>query len=309
VTGVAEVEPVSVNPAQTQQGMVEPANMRLVKQVAAPGRRFFRTVARGPERLRREVFDRGTDFGDRSHDRYWWHQRLKYEPPLYTCLTADEWAHLEAWYQETEQKSYIGEAAVPLMSVAQGFVMGSGMRNWVQLGVYAGYSMLLGGFMMRRMGFRNALFGIDIDESMVAYTRDWIERCGLTGYAHVACADSAAPEMPAAATSYFGSAPRVVLIDSSHQYAHTLLELDLWSRAVAPGGVLLLHDTSLFAAQYDSTKQGGVHRAFAEWSARNPTYPAININGLRTDFDPLSPDPVYCDGCGVGIIQRPMPGP
>ena len=224
---------------------------------------------------------------------------MQYEPPLYTCLTADEWAHLAAWYDETEQKSYIGEAAVPLMSVAQGFVAGSGMRNWVQLGVYAGYSMLLGGFMMRAMGFRNALFGIDIDPTMVEYTRGWIERCGLSRFAHVVCSDSAAPEMPRAATEHFGSPPRVVLIDSSHQYAHTLAELDLWSGAVAPGGILLLHDTSPFASDFDSTNEGGVHRALSEWSAKNPAFPAINIQSSA------SADPIYCDPCVIGIFQRP----
>jgi predicted O-methyltransferase YrrM len=186
------------------------------------------------------------------------------------------------------------------MTLLQGFVMGSGIRNWVQLGTMSGYSMILGAFMMRHMSFNNALLGVDINPTFVDYTNMWLERCGLRKYAKVLCANYADRELPAAAEEYFGAPTRLVFIDSSHQYAHTLVELDLWSRAVVPGGFMLLHDTTPIAADFDTTKEGGVHRALAQWSAQHPEFRSINVSAGYI------PNTVYADPCGVGIIQRPF---
>ena len=41
--------------------------------------------------------------------------------------------------------------------------------------------------------------------------------------------------------------PQLILLDSSHQYEHTLRELDLWVPRMEPGSIMLLHDTSTYA--------------------------------------------------------------
>ncbi len=62
----------------------------------------------------------------------------------------------------------------------------------------------------------------------------------------------------------------MILLDSSHEYLATVQELDLWYPALQEGGILLLHDVSIFAAGFDVTGRGGVRRAFDEWRRKNP---------------------------------------
>ncbi|MEY2504751.1 MAG: hypothetical protein QOG27_1031, partial [Verrucomicrobiota bacterium] len=73
-----------------------------------------------------------------------------------------------------------------------------------------------------------------------------------------------------AAREYLGGDPELIVLDSSHEYQATLDELDLWYPALAAGGLLILHDVSRFAVDFDVTKQGGVLRAFTEWRKAHP---------------------------------------
>lgn len=246
---------------------------------------------------------RSLAFRTRTNRRYWWHwiaDNSNYVPPVYQFLTDEEWDVLDAWFDDTEKRDLIGECQVPLISIIQGLLMGSCLRAVVQAGHYTGYSTLLMGFMLRRMGFKHGLFTIDIDPMVSDYTREWVARAGLSEHVEVVCSDSAAPDMPERAKAYLGTDPQLVLIDSSHIYSHTLRELDLWYPRLVPGGILLCHDSTVFAEQFDRTKEGGVRRALAEWLARNPGVNALN---LRNGATPNLTGEVYKDACGVCMIQ------
>ncbi len=249
---------------------------------------------------------RSTDFGERSQARYWWHQlgQRRYAPPVYSDLSEEEWGLLEAWFEETDRAGSGGEMAVPMLSVLQAFVMGSGIRSIVQLGHYKGYSTLLLGFMLRRMGAENGLVSIDTNQQATEYTRGWVERAGLGKYVTLIVNDSAAPAMPTAAAAVLGRSPRCVIVDSSHQYAHTLRELDLWWGALAPGGLMFLHDCSEHARQWDRTGEGGVRRALEEWLPRHPEAGSIMLEG-SPHADESS---AYADGCGLCMLQKPLAG-
>ncbi|HEV8151820.1 MAG TPA: hypothetical protein VGP78_02760, partial [Solirubrobacteraceae bacterium] len=70
-----------------------------------------------------------------------------------------------------------------------------------------------------------------------------------------------------------------------------------------PGAIVLLHDASLFAQQFDPTGEGGVRRAIAEWLPGPPGWEGMTLNGQvapGADGDAL----VYKDACGLGILQR-----
>jgi len=211
---------------------------------------------------------------------------------------------MQAWFDDTDVHCApgTGECGVPAMSVLQGLVMGSGMNRIVQCGHYIGYSTLLFGFMLRRMGMANGLFSVDIDANVTRYTRRWVERAGVGAQVRVQISDSAAPELPELARDYFdGQAPRLVFVDSSHQYEHTLRELDLWYPAVEAGGFVALHDVSRFAASFDRSGQGGVFRAVTEWCCTHGlTF--LSVNGFLEGGAPG--DFPYADGCGLGIIQK-----
>jgi predicted O-methyltransferase YrrM len=248
---------------------------------------------------------RSLAFNDRTGRRYWWHAGAgapSYVPPVYAYLTDAEWSLLDEWFDETSRLDYIGECQVPVISLLQGFIMGSNIHSIVQAGHYSGYSTLLMGFMLRAMKARRGLFTIDIDPLMTEYTRSWVAKAGLDEYVSVNLGDSADPTFVAGAREYFGRDPRMVFIDSSHAYGHTCRELELWYPALCPGGLLVCHDSAEPAVAFDATGQGGVKRATREWQASHPGVSCISIIG-STSVNHR--DGVYHDACGVMVAQKP----
>jgi predicted O-methyltransferase YrrM len=245
---------------------------------------------------------------ENPHPRYWWH-RLPgndYVPPIYAELSEEEWSVLRDWYAETDENGPIGERAVPLMSLLHGLVTGNRLVRIAQLGTCAGYSALLLGWMLQRMNAPRGLFSLDLDPAMCELSRRWIERAGLEKFVEIAEGNSVDAGSIDAARNYLGSAPQLIILDSSHEYASTVVELRLWYPALAPGGVLVLHDVSEFAAGFDVTGQGGVRRGFAEWRNAHPEAGTFLLNGESRSMD--DPRPAYQDACGVALIHKPQDG-
>jgi predicted O-methyltransferase YrrM len=255
------------------------------------------SLGRDPERSRRFAHDR--------HGRFWWHHLpgTDYVPPLYALLSDEEWSVMEGWYDDTLRAESIGEINVPAMSMIQGLVMGSAIGRIVQLGHYYGYSALLIGFMLRAMGAGGRLFSIDIDPKATEFTRKWVDRAALGDQVQLHLGDSAAESSLAAAVEALGSMPQLVVLDSSHQYEHTLRELDLWVPRMEPGSIMLLHDTSVFAKTFDTGGAGGVQQALDDWLPQHPEAAFVSLNRQVAAGDDAS-QLVYKDGCGLGILQR-----
>jgi predicted O-methyltransferase YrrM len=249
---------------------------------------------------------RSRPWRDRQGTRYWWHHLpgTDYVPPIYSELSENEWNTLRDWYAETDQYGPIGECAVPLLSILHGLLMGSRVTKIVQLGTCAGYSALLLGWMLKRMKAERGLFTLDIDPASCETSRRWIMRAGLQHFVEVVERNSLDPDSPAAARNYLGADPELVILDSSHEYAPTLAELDLWYEALAGGGLFVLHDVSRFAAEFDVGRQGGVGRAFSEWRKKRPEVETFCLNGGATTME--LPRPLYKDACGLGLIHKPM---
>lgn len=248
---------------------------------------------------------RSRRFADDPHGRFWWHhlEMTDYVPPLYGMLTDDEWRVMQRWYEQTAARDSVGEIAVPAMSVIQGLVTGSAVNRIVQLGHYYGYSALLLGFMLRAMDARPGLLSIDIDPDATAFTQRWIDRAGLGDYVQLHVGDSADERSVDKAVEVLGGMPQLILQDSSHQYEHTLRELDLWVPRMEPGSIMLMHDTSTFATSFDPTAGGGVQRATDEWIPHHPEVAFMNLN-RQVNAEDSAGDLVYKDGCGLGILQR-----
>ena len=245
---------------------------------------------------------------DNPHPRYWWHRLpgTDYIPPVYSNLSDDEWSVLRDWYAETDRNGPIGECAVPLISLLHGLVMGNRVSRIAQLGTCAGYSALLLGWMLRGMNARRGLFSLDLDPAMCEMARKWITRAGLPDFVEIAEGSSLDSKSIDAARKYLGGDPELIIVDSSHEYQSTVAELDLWYPLLAPGGLLVLHDVSEFAAGFDVTKEGGVRRAFAEWQKKNPDVETFSLNSNSRSMDEARP--LYKDACGVGLIQKPQHG-
>ncbi len=253
--------------------------------------------------------ERSRNFGTNPHNGYWWH-RLKgsdYVPPVYAGLSDYEWLILQQWFDDTEQKfPSPGEVSIPGISFLSGLIGGSAISSIVQCGHFVGYSSLMLGFLFRKMGKKNALFSIDIDPVPTRYTQDWIERAGLQEYVKLSVASSSDPAMVEEARAFHGSSPHLVFIDSSHRYAHTLEELDLWWEALKPGGLIVLHDISVFAQQFVGPDDGGVLRAVREWSEKAGVQPFLMNQFVDGGTQPA--DLTYKDGCGLGLLQKPLTG-
>ena len=246
-------------------------------------------------------------FSNKNQDRYWWHKLpncSQYIPPIYSGLTEEEWEIMEAWFIETDQLGITGEIAIPFMSMVHGLVMGNGISRIVQLGHCAGYSLLLIGFMLRRMGFKHGLFSIDIDPDISKFSQKWVGRAGLTDYVSVQMGDSADPAFCSQSGQYFNNHPQLILIDSSHQYDHTIKELDLWFTYLQPAGCIVAHDSSNFAKKHDISKRGGVKQALDVWSKNNLEADFININADYLAEHISAEALTYKDGSGIGIIYK-----
>jgi predicted O-methyltransferase YrrM len=237
--------------------------------------------------------------------RYWWHHLpgMNFVPPVYSDLAEEEWTVLRKWYEETDQNGMIGECAVPLISFLHGLVMGNRATRIVQLGTCSGYSALLLGFMLRRMNAGRALFSVEIDPQMCGVSRRWIERAGLAPWVHIAQLDSRDAKTPKLAKDFLGRDPELIIIDSSHEYESTLAELNLWYPALAPGGLIVLHDVSRFAAGFDVTKNGGAGRAFDEWRKAHREAESFRLNSEAESMN--SGQGLYKDACGLGLIHKP----
>ena len=243
---------------------------------------------------------------EKTGARYWWHRLpgMDFVPPVYAELCEAEWATLREWYEETDRSGPIGECAVPLISILHGLVTGSRAGRIVQLGTCAGYSALLLGWMLRRMNVPRSLFSLDLDPASCEMSRRWIARGGLQEFVEIAEGNSLDPRSVLAAKEYLGGDPELIILDSSHEYQATLAELDLWFAALAPGGLIALHDVSRFAVEFDVTRQGGVGRAFTEWRKAHPEVESFSLNGDSRSME--LPRPLYKDACGLGLIHKAL---
>jgi cephalosporin hydroxylase len=154
------------------------------------------------------------------------------------------------------------------------------------------------------MEAKRGLFTLDLDPAMCALAQRWVIRAELQEFVDIAEGSSLDPASIEAARRYLGGDPELIILDSSHEYQSTVAELDLWYAVLAPGGLLVLHDVSEFAAGFDVTREGGVRRAFTEWRRDHPEAETFSLNGDSRSMEAARP--LYKDACGVGLIHKPQ---
>lgn len=248
--------------------------------------------------------DRYKFFQERGGNRYWWfHGYREYTPDIISLLSEEEWEHLKAWYEETDEKRMVGECNIPMMTELLAYINGSGIDNVVQLGHYSGWSTLFLGWAMRRMKHRASVWSVDINHAITEFTNKWIMTAGLSEYVLAITADSTDSANPGLALEYLGKMQlglSLVFVDSSHQYAQTIEEIELWFPHLAANGMMIFHDAGEFAKQYDTTEQGGVHKALRDWHSDNQDQATLSIlNEFDTPYAPVRQDKT-----GIGILQK-----
>lgn len=239
----------------------------------------------------------------RFGNRYWWFRRSgnKYLPAIFQILTDEQWSLLQEWYEYTDAHWQGAEVNIPAMSTILGMIDGNNLDKIVQLGTSHGWSTLMIGWALQRMGKNNALITFDINQTASDFAEKYVKKAGLQDVVAVRTIKKYNKgDHTGMALGYLGSAPKMIFIDSSHNYQETLDELYLWAKVLRSGGVFVLHDVSKFATRYDSTGSGGVHRAITEWiKEHHDTAILINQHIVGNDNDILTMQ----DGCGLGIMQ------
>lgn len=170
-------------------------------------------------------------------------------------------------------------------------------RRMLQLGTFIGFSTVYLADILARNTQPGHLVTVDPNDTAHSLAKVWIEQAGMSqvvtfldGYSTDAAIDASLQSL---------GPFDLIYLDSSHMYQATLQELDLifeQSGWLNPNGLLLLHDASAYAARWDSTGEGGVHRALLEWVAQRNTRYQLMI---------LEP-PLWPGACGLGLV---MPNP
>ncbi|MCZ4073362.1 class I SAM-dependent methyltransferase [Agrobacterium sp. LMR679] len=218
-------------------------------------------------------------------------------PFLFQILDDNQKRLYMDWFKETADQNLVGETSQSVINALVGLIFGNKISRVVQCGHYAGYSLILLGMLAKSYASGLKIASIDIDQSVTTFTDKWVEKCGLTGTCRTWVRDSSDSFAAKEARDFLGDAPELVFIDSSHQYRHTIDELNLWASEVAPGGLICMHDAAPFAKYQDHSNLGGVNRALEEWCADNPSVEKIVLQSG------LSVSPVFKDPCGLAIMQ------
>jgi predicted O-methyltransferase YrrM len=215
--------------------------------------------------------------------------------PLLVLLERDRAQWILDWYIETERAELRGETSPSAIALLYGLIAGNGLTRIVQLGHYAGFSSIMIGLLLQRMGV-GKLVSFDIDHNVTAFAQRWIDKLGLGSFVELYAMDSADPIAPQFALQILKGRPELLFIDSSHQYFHTVKELDLWSKAMPPGAFIALHDASAAVSRQDHAGEGGVSAAFRQFADRNPFQAMVleQVRGMPSTF---------LDPAGLGIFQ------
>jgi predicted O-methyltransferase YrrM len=198
---------------------------------------------------------------------------------------------------------FMGISEPPVLGIIGALLRTIQPRRVLQIGTHIGFSAIYFADLLLRNERPGQLVTVEPEALSNEAARGWASKAGVAGgitFVEGRSTDPAAGEQIQAQGPY-----DLIYLDSSHQYRGTLAELTLilapdgW---LAPHGLLLLHDVSELATQWDSTGEGGVRRAFQEWSA---------LYG-DTQYELVLEPPLWPGVCGLGWIMRraapkPMP--
>jgi predicted O-methyltransferase YrrM len=97
------------------------------------------------------------------------------------------------WYRDTETNNLRGEASASVLSIIYALITGNRLSRVVQLGHYAGYSTIVIGCLLKKMGIGGKLVSFDIDHSVTEFTRKWVDRFGLSDHVELHVMDGSDP--------------------------------------------------------------------------------------------------------------------
>ncbi len=150
----------------------------------------------------------------------------------------------------------------------------------VETGVAHGGSLVFYASLCRLMG-KGKVIGVDIE--IRPHNRKAIEEHALASYITLIEGDSVSPDIfEQVQRECFSGATVLVFLDSCHEKAHVLKELELYSRLVSPGSYIVATDGIMGAL----TK---APRSREDWAWNNPTEAARDFVKLHPEFEIATP--------------------
>lgn len=117
-------------------------------------------------------------------------------------------------------------------------------------------------------GKEKMLVAIDPNQSQNSKALSFFDKAGFNGLYKIVTSSS---ESNDAQNSAMQNSPYdIIYIDSLHDYGQITKELQIYFKMLRKGGLLFCHDSSEFATQFDTKKEGGVRKGLKEFIEKNP---------------------------------------
>lgn len=180
------------------------------------------------------------------------------------------------------------------LNLIVGLLAAQGATNVLQLGTYLGWSALVLADLVHPRGF---VLTVDPHAGYLHQARRYAGLAGLNNLhfleglsqtEDVVAEVSGGPSTPSAGWD-------AIYIDTTHHYAQTGRELEIYcGRVAGPGTLVLLHDASAHAQSLDVEGRGGVKQAITEWLAAHPEW-----QGMICE-PPVFPEAQF----GLGVLSK-----
>lgn len=146
----------------------------------------------------------------------------------------------------------------------------------METGVAHGGSLVFYASLLKAMGKRGRIVGIDIE--IRPHNRKAIERHELFEYITLIEGDSVAPDTVEQAAKMIRPADKVlILLDSNHSYAHVTKELEVYHGFVTPGSYIVATDGIMHLVH-------DVPRGRSAWRTDNPAQAAVDFAKTHPQF-------------------------
>ena len=180
------------------------------------------------------------------------------------------------------------------LNLLVGLLAAQGATKILQLGTYLGWSALVLADLVYPHGY---VVSVDPDPGYLQQAERYARLASL-GNLHFIKGFSQDEDVANLANEYLSGDPPTwdaIYIDTTHHYAQTVRELEIYCGQVAgPGTLVLLHDASTHAQSLDVESQGGVKAAITEWLAAHPEW-----QGMICE-PPVFPAAEF----GLGVLSR-----
>ncbi len=160
----------------------------------------------------------------------------------------------------------------------------------LELGTHIGSAAVVIGEALRLNDF-GKLYTVESTNECHGKASAYVERAGLQK--QVTCIKGFSYEEPVRKQLAQAAPFEIIYVDACHDFDAVFGEIQYYSTILRDDGLMIFHDTSLYAQSYDTKQQGGVRRAIVEACGRAPELVPIFFEW-----------PYWLNNCGAAIVCK-----